>query len=125
MDFGSMVTRAFNQGPPDKGGWNASNVVMGGLVTANPGSSFPLRGNGRKGWTGWPSDDRMESLRLEWFDAATIADQKRIAEQMQRQALETVPFIPLGQIFQPQAFRSDITGILKAGPILFWGARRA
>jgi peptide/nickel transport system substrate-binding protein len=53
MDFGSMVTRAFNQGPPDKGGWNASNVVMGGLVTANPGSSFPLRCNGRKGWTGW------------------------------------------------------------------------
>jgi len=34
--------------------------------------------------------------------------------------LETVPYIPLGQIFQPTAFRSDIKDIVKAMYPLFW-----
>jgi peptide/nickel transport system substrate-binding protein len=124
MDFGTLGTRSFNQGPPDKGGWNAFNVVYGGLPAANPGGSYPLRSNGRKGWAGWPTDERLEALRGEWFDAATLAEQKRIAEQSQQRALETVPFVPLGQIFQPQAFRSDLAGIVKGAYSLFWGVQR-
>jgi hypothetical protein len=34
---------------------------------------------------------------------------------------ETLPCIPLGQLFRPRAFRSDITDIVKAAFPLFWG----
>ena len=125
MDWGSMVTRRTNQNPPDKGGWNAFNTLWGGLTVSNPGSSFPLRGNGRKGAIGWPTDDRLEQLRETWFDAPDQAGRKQIAEQIQLQALQSVPYVPLGQVFQPTAFRTDLRDIVKSHLPLFWGVRRA
>jgi peptide/nickel transport system substrate-binding protein len=124
MDWGSVLTRRANQNPPDQGGWNAFNTLWGGLTVSNPGSSYPLRGNGRKGWFGWPTDEELESLREAWFDAPDLAGQKAIAAQIQRHALETVPYVPLGQIYQPTAFRSDIKDIVQAAIPLFWGVRR-
>lgn len=125
MDWGTMVTRRTNQGPIDKGGWCAYNTLWGGLTVSNPGSAFPLRGNGRKGGIGWPTDDRLETLRDAWFDAPDQAARKQIAEQIQLQALESVPYVPLGQVFLPTAFRSDIRDIVKAAIPLFWGVHRA
>ncbi len=54
----------------------------------------------------------------------TCASQKALAEQIQLQGLEILPYIPLGQIFQPTAFRSDIKDIVKAMFPLFWGVHR-
>jgi peptide/nickel transport system substrate-binding protein len=48
-----------------------------------------------------------------------------LAEQIQLRGLETLPYIPLGQIFQPTAFRSGIKDIVKSMYPLFWGVRRA
>ena len=83
-----------------------------------------MRGNGKKGGIGWPTDDRLETLREAWFDAPDQAGRKRLAEQIQLQALESVPYVPLGQVFLPTAFRSDIKDIVKAAIPLFWGVRR-
>ncbi len=124
MDWGSVLTRRANQNPPDQGGWNAFNTQWGGLTVSNPGSSYPLRGVGRKGWFGWPTDVRIEALRDAWFDAPDLAAQKAIAAQIQVRALETVPYYALGQDFQPTAFRSDIKDIVGAAIPLFWGVRR-
>lgn len=124
MDWGSLVTRRTNQGPPDKGGWNAFNTNWGGLTVSNPGSSYPLRGNGRKGAIGWPTDDRLESLRESWFDAPTQAERKAITEQIQLQALQSVPYVPLGQFYQPTAYRNDIRDIVHTTFSVFWGVRR-
>ena len=88
-------------------------------------SSFELRGNGAKAWFGWPDDEELERLRTAWFDAPDLPAQKAIAEKVQMRALETLPCIPLGQLFQPTAFRSDIRDIVKAAFPLFWGVRRA
>jgi peptide/nickel transport system substrate-binding protein len=90
-----------------------------------PGGNFALRGSGAKAWFGWPDDEELERLRTAWFDAPDLPAQKALAEKVQRRALETLPCIPLGQPFQPTAFRSDITDIVKAAFPLFWGVRRA
>lgn len=124
MDWGSLLTRRANQKPPDQGGWNAFNTLWGGLTVSNPGSSYPLRGNGKRGWFGWPTDQRLESLREAWFDAPDLAAQQAVAAQIQTEAFETAPYIPLGQIFQPTAFRSDIKDIVPAAIPLFWNVRR-
>jgi len=43
---------------------------------------------------------------------------------VQLEALQTVPYIPLGQIFQPTAFRSNIQAHVKAPFALFWSVHR-
>lgn len=126
MDWATLVSRRASQSPPDQGGWNSFCTLWGGLAVSNPGSSYPLRGNGRKtGWFGWPTDPKMEELRVDWFNAPDLAAQKRICEQMQMHAFETIPFMPLGQVFQPTAFRSNLSGFVKCANILFWGVRKS
>jgi peptide/nickel transport system substrate-binding protein len=38
-------------------------------------------------------------------------------------AFEDVPYYPLGLYYNPTAFRSDLTGIVRGGPF-FWNVRR-
>jgi peptide/nickel transport system substrate-binding protein len=91
---------------------------------SNPGSSYPLRGNGTDGWFGWPTDDKMESLREDWFNGPDLAAQQKTCQDMQALAFQDVPFIPVGQWFSPTGYRSDLTGFVKAGLMLFWGVKR-
>ena len=84
-----------------------------------------LRGNGRQGWFGWPTDPRIEELREAWFDAPALPAQKVIAEQVQQRALETVPFFVLCRMLAPMALRSDIQDVVVSTAFpLFWGVRR-
>ena len=124
MDWGSVVTRRANQNPVAQGGWGAFITVMSPLTAANPGSMLSLRGNGRKGWFGWPTDEKLEQLREAWFDAPDLAAQRAIAAQAQQQYFETVPFLALGRMRQPMAFRSDIQDVVSASFPVFWGMRR-
>ena len=125
MDWGTVVTRRTSKNPIDKGGWSAFITALDGVTVSNPGGNFALRGSGAKAWFGWPTDEKLEALRDAWFDATDVKSQKALAEQIQVQGLQTLPYIPLGQIFQPTAFRSDIKDIVKSMFPLFWGVRRA
>jgi peptide/nickel transport system substrate-binding protein len=124
MDWGTLVTRRANRDPVDKGGWNSFCTTWGGLAVSNPGSDFPLRGNGFDGWFGWPTDAKMEALRNQWFDAPDLEAQQQITEDMQKLAFQDVPYIPVGQWFTPTGHRDDLTGFVKAGLVLFWGVKR-
>ena len=124
MDWGSVVTRRTSREPVSSGGWSCFITQIEGVAACTPGGSFELRGSGAKAWFGWPEDEELERLRTAWFDAPDLPSQKAGAAQVQARALETVPCIPLGQLFQPTAFRSDLRDIVKATFPLFWGVRR-
>ncbi|MFI4982397.1 MAG: ABC transporter substrate-binding protein [Nevskiales bacterium] len=124
MDWGTLVSRRAKKEPADQGGWNSFCTTWGGLSVSNPGSAYPLRGNGAGGWFGWPTDEKMEALRELWFEAPDLAAQKKICEDMQRLAFQDVPYVPVGQWFTPTGYRSNLTGFVKAGIMLFWGVKR-
>jgi peptide/nickel transport system substrate-binding protein len=124
MDWGTLVSRRSSKEPPAKGGWNIFCTSWAGLSVANPGGHFPLRGNGASAWFGWPTDPKIEALRDAWFDAPDVAAQKKVCEQIQRLAFEDVPFIPIGQWFQPTGYRTNVTDIVKCPNILFWNVKK-
>jgi peptide/nickel transport system substrate-binding protein len=124
MDFGSLASRRANSLPPDKGGWNSFCMIWNGLTASNPGSSYPLRANGKGGSFGWLTDETLETLRQQWFDAPDLPAQYAISEQIQRRAFEIVPFMPLGQVFLPTAFRKNVTDIVQCSVPLFWGVKK-
>ncbi len=125
VDWGTLVQRRASKAPPSSGGWSAFCTLYEGLSLLDPAAYFPLRGNGADAWFGWPTSPRMEALRDAWFAAASNDEQRRICADMQRLVWEEVPFIPLGQIFQPSASRTSLTGIIPAPFPLFWNVRRA
>jgi peptide/nickel transport system substrate-binding protein len=56
--------------------------------------------------------------------APDTAAQQKIGIEMQRQAFIDVPYVPLGVLYQPTAYKKELTGVLRGLP-LFWNVRRA
>jgi peptide/nickel transport system substrate-binding protein len=125
MDWGTHIQRRNNRGPVDGGGWSAFVTTWEGLDVSVPGSHQPIRGHGANAWAGWPTIPRLEELREAWFEAPDIEAERRIAQEIQRVVWQEVPFVPLGQVLPPMAYRRSITGVVKGGPAVFWGVRRA
>lgn len=123
MDAGTMFQRRANRGPVDKGGWSVFPSMVGGLDVLNPAVSFLARGDGAKAWYGWPSSPRMEELRFAWFDAVDDKSRRAICEAMQLQVWSDAPYAPVGQVFQPGAWRRTVSGILDGIP-KFWNVRK-
>ncbi len=123
MDWATLVQRRAKSDPVEAGGWSIFQTSWAGLDQFNPAGHVFLRTNGKAAAPGWPSSERLEALRDDWFRAPDLAAQQRIAEQMQLQAFEDVPYIPLGQTISRTAYRADLTGVLEGMP-LFWNVRR-
>jgi peptide/nickel transport system substrate-binding protein len=123
-DWGSVVQRRASRKPPDQGGWSVFFTSFGGIDQFTPAGHLGLRGNGTNGWFGWPTEPKLEELRAAWFAAADLSAQKKIGEAIQAEAFETVPYLPIGEYFQPTAHSKAITGVLKGMP-LFWNMRKS
>ena len=124
VDWGTVVQRRASKNPPAQGGWNAFCITVSAIDFFTPATHFPLRGNGGQAWFGWPTSPKIESLRDQWFEAPGLAAQRLIAAQMQVQAFQDVPYLPMGLFYNRAVYRADLTGILRGMPI-FWNIRRA
>jgi peptide/nickel transport system substrate-binding protein len=125
MDWGTVVQRRVKMDPPDKGGWNVFNTFWSGLDQANPVGHVFLRGNGKDALMGWPTSPKIEELRQQWIDAPDLEAQQKLAAELQLQALQDVPYVPLGQNFAPTSYQKNITGVLDGYGPIFWNVRRA
>jgi peptide/nickel transport system substrate-binding protein len=125
MDWGTVTQRRSNTGSTDNGGWSAFFTAAAGLEMFDPTGHNQIRGNGKDAWFGWPTSPKLEQLRDSWFAAGSTADQQKICEQMQLQAFQDVPYIPLGEFLQATAYKRSVTDIPKGGFALFYQAQKA
>ncbi|MCW3473498.1 ABC transporter substrate-binding protein [Limobrevibacterium gyesilva] len=123
MDWGTLVQRRAKTDPLDKGGWSVYQTNWPGPDQANPAGHVFLRGNGKDAAPGWAVSPRIEELRIQWLRTQDLEAQKKIAEQIQLQAFQDVPYIPLGQVINPTAYRANLTGMIEGVPV-FWNIRR-
>jgi peptide/nickel transport system substrate-binding protein len=124
-DYATMVARIAKKDPIANGGWSCAALQFAGFGADNPGVSYILRGNGSNSWFGWPTEPKLEDLRQQWLDAPDTATQKSIGEQVQKEAFQTLPYIPVAQWYPPTVYRKDIDGVLEAPSTLFWNVRRS
>jgi peptide/nickel transport system substrate-binding protein len=122
-DWGTVIQRRASKAPIGQGGWSAFITTFSGADMSSPAGNLALRGNGQSSWFGWPTAPELERLRDQWLAAADPAEQRRIAAAIQERAFIDVPFLPLGQFFQPTTqSRSLVDGL--RGMSLFWNIRR-
>ncbi|MFC6761540.1 hypothetical protein ACFQFQ_22135 [Sulfitobacter porphyrae] len=72
------------------------------------------------GWFGWPDVPKLEELRTAYATAATLEEQKDLAEEIQALAYEEGIYAPIGQYFVPTAWSNNLEGVLDAPAPLFW-----
>jgi peptide/nickel transport system substrate-binding protein len=123
-DWGTVVQRMTRKQPIAEGGWSMFGAMFGGYDWYSPAGDAALRGNGPNAWFGWPTAPKLEALRDQWLRAPDIATQKTLARDIQLQAFEDAPCMPVGLYYQPVAYRNDLVDMMK-GLILFTGVRRA
>ncbi len=123
-DWGTVLARRANRNPPAQGGWNIFHTWWVGPDLANPALHAPLRTHGAASWPGWPTDATIEELRDRFLAAATPEEQKRIAVEIQKRAFEVVPYVTVGQMLQPTAFRRNVQDILPSPVPLMWNVRK-
>ncbi len=124
-DWGTVVARRASREPVEKGGWSLFCTGWEGLNLNDPAGHYPILGNGLNGWFGWPTSPRIEAARTAWYEAPDLAAQKKACEEIQRAVWDEVPYIPLGQFFQPVAVRNTVSDILDSPFPIFWNARKS
>ncbi len=123
-DWGTVVTRRASKKPPAEGGWNMFETGWVGSDLLDPSTNVMLRANGEKAWFGWPSDDKLEELRMQWIKATDSEARQEIAAKVQERAFEVVPYVPTGQFFVKTAFRKNIKGYVSAPAIFMWNVEK-
>jgi peptide/nickel transport system substrate-binding protein len=87
----------------------------------NPATiSSTIRGDGRKGWFGWPGDAWQEALYTFSLSTTDPAKHTRLETACQRRAYAVLPFIPLRRYPRTSDWRNDRKGILKGPSVVFW-----
>ncbi len=122
-DWGTVNQRILSKKPVAEGGWSMFGVFSGGLDHVSPAYHLLARGNGEAGIPSWLTDAPLEAMRREWLGAADLAGQRTAAARMQARVLEVGGYLPVGQYFQPTAYRRDLVGVLSGLP-LFTNVRR-
>jgi peptide/nickel transport system substrate-binding protein len=82
------------------------------------------RGDGPRGWFGWPEDVRHEELRNRWAAAGTLEDRRAVAREMQENAWNFVPHLYFGQWTQPVAHRGTRGWLPVPELVPFWNVER-
>ena len=125
MEWSVMLQRRFRTEAPEAGGWNIWHTYSPGLDLANPVTSYAMTAPCAKtGWPGWACSPELEKLRDAYGREQDPVKRKAIAEQIQLEAVRLVPVVPLGQFFQPTAYRTNLAGVLEVPIPVMWNIEK-
>ncbi|MFY8086035.1 MAG: ABC transporter substrate-binding protein, partial [Rubrivivax sp.] len=122
----SLVARRAKKDPPANGGWNIFLTAWTAGDLENPLGQAMLNARGDRGWFGWQDEPRIEQAKDRFARATTVADKKKIAEEIQLLAIETATHAPLGQYQSPSVVRKNISNLVpvNAGVPVLWGVKK-
>ncbi|MBI4639675.1 MAG: ABC transporter substrate-binding protein [Candidatus Tectomicrobia bacterium] len=119
MDWSTLVSRRAEKKPPEEGGWHIFHTSWIFADLFNPAVNLgvaPCDG----AWFGWYCSEEMAKLRADWVRAQDPAKKKQIVEEIQKLAYDEVPYIPLGQLTYPTAYRKHVNGVVQFAASVFW-----
>ncbi|QHJ01607.1 ABC transporter substrate-binding protein [Xylophilus rhododendri] len=116
LDWGMVQKRRTSRASIKEGGWSCLCTSIAGIEALDPSSHQNSRGQGLNGQYGWPDSPKLEQYRADWLAAPTLAAQKAACDNIQKQVFEDVPYIPLGQFFQPVAYGPRIASVPQGFP---------
>lgn len=124
MDWQTLLARRAKKDAASAGGWDAFITFNSSTDNLNPLTMSMMNASGSRGWFGWQNDPELEEIKKQFATSKTDAERKKLAEQAQLRAIETVTHVNLGQFNQPAAVRANVTGIVPAGAQVYWNIKK-
>ena len=121
-DWATIGGRRAKRDAPDAGGWNMYVTVAGGFDAASPITNAYLGAACGNSLPGWPCNETLDKLRIDWLKATEPAQQKAALDAFHAQAFEAMPYVNVGQYSAALAVRKEIKGSenLAGGLPLLW-----
>src|SRR5258708_16134084 len=110
MDWNTQVSRRAKKDPIDKGGWNISMTAAAAVLLLDPVNNHYAEASGDRAQFGWPLDEEIEKLRMQFVREGDPKKQREIAETVQTRIISECVTIPLGQFQQPTPRRTSVSG---------------
>ncbi|MCW8086057.1 ABC transporter substrate-binding protein [Sabulicella glaciei] len=124
-DWGTVGQRRAMKNPPSQGGWNIFFSWHAGADCVSPAANVGLQAGGDGAWFGWPNIPAVQQKIAEWYDAPDLEAEKKVIGELNRAALDNVVYVPSGFFLGYQAWRRNVSGVVK-GPIPFaWGVSKS
>ena len=124
LDWGTVGARRAVKKPPNEGGWNMFHTWHAGADCINPAPYTAFDCGGDTAWFGWPKNEKIEQGINDWYDAPNPGAEKEIMAKLNREAMDFVVYGPTGFFRQYTAWRSNVSGIVKAPFPIFWDVRK-
>jgi peptide/nickel transport system substrate-binding protein len=124
-DWGTVGARRTKKDPPSQGGWNIFHTWHAGADCVNPAPYTALDCGGDKAWFGWPNSPKVEQCIADWYAAPDLGAEKAAIAAINRASFEVVTYAPTGFFRMYQAWRSSLSGVVKAPFPVFWGVQRS
>ncbi|HEY0205130.1 MAG TPA: ABC transporter substrate-binding protein [Acetobacteraceae bacterium] len=124
LDWGTVGARRAKKDPPGQGGWNIFHTWHAGADCINPAPYTALDAGGDKAWFGWPKSEAVQSAIATWYDAPDQAAEKAAMAAIDTASMENVTYIPTGFFLMYQAWRKNVSGVVKAPFPVFWGVQK-
>ena len=125
LDWGTVGQRRASKEPPDKGGWHIFHTWHAGADCVNPAPYTALDCSGGTAWFGWPQSDVVQEKIAAWYAAVDVAGEKAAIADLNKAAMEHVVYVPTGFFKFNQAWRKNVSGVVKAPFPVFWGVTKA
>ncbi len=90
-----------------QGGWNIAQTAAAAVLLLDPVNNHYAEASGDRSQFGWPLDEEIEKLRMQFIREGDPKKQLEIAEKVQTRILSEGVTVPLGQFQQPMARRND------------------
>jgi peptide/nickel transport system substrate-binding protein len=125
LDWGTVGQRRASKEPPDKGGWNIFHTWHAGADCVNPAPYTALDASGDTAWYGWPNSPLVQEKIAAWYAAPDLVAEKAAIAELNKAAMDHVVYIPTGFFQFKQAWRTNLSGIVKAPFPVFWDVTKA
>jgi peptide/nickel transport system substrate-binding protein len=124
-DWGTTGQRRAMKNPVGQGGWSMFHSWHAGADCINPAVYIAIRGNGDKAWFGWPDVPAVETEVTNWFEAPDLAAEKAAIARLNKAAVDNALYVPTGFFLGYQAWRSNVSGVVKGPVPFFWGVSKS
>jgi peptide/nickel transport system substrate-binding protein len=125
LDWGTVGQRRAKKEPPAEGGWNIFHTWHAGADCVNPAPYIALDASGDTAWFGWPKSDLVQEKIAAWYAAPDLPAEKKAIEELNKAAMDHVVYVPTGFFKGYQAWRKNVSGIVKAPFPVFWDVTKA
>jgi peptide/nickel transport system substrate-binding protein len=123
-DWGTVAARRTQKLSPSQGGWHMFHTWHAGVEFTDP-STILIRANGDQAFFGWPNNAEVEAEIGAWYEAQSLDEEKAAMRRLNKAALDHVVFAPTDFFYQYQAWRKNVTGVVKGPLPFFWDVSKS